>query len=319
LPDPSAHVEHWRRQLGLIAQQGDETKRALEGQAGAPGASGAAQARLRALAGAVGQQVDDIARVLGPLLGGPLPPGEVGGLPRGAVEYIGYLYRDWAWSDGQHQENQRALAAIRRVAGGQALGRTLVLGAGACRLAYDLHSSCGGTETAALDIDPYLLVPAESVIRGSSVNLTESTANAQESSSISRRWTLSAPSGPLAEDAFHFFLASGTQPPFEDGTFDTVVTPWFIDQVPTDLEAFLVTVRRLLASSGRWINHGPLIYRPDVIPISRWYPREEIFDLAGAAGFHVGPWESESGSYLLSPLTGRGKIETTFTFQARRL
>src|SRR6185503_4961266 len=132
-------------------------------------------------------------------------------------------------------------------------------------------------------------------------------ANIQEAELVSRRWTLSAPGGPLGEDVFHFFLANGLDPPFEDETFDTVVTPWFIDQVPTDLEAFFATVRRLLVPRGRWINHGPLIYRPDAAPIARWHPREEIFELARAAGLRVGPWESESGSYLLSPLTGRGK------------
>ena len=56
---------------------------------------------------------------------------------------------------------------------------------------------------------------------------------------MSRRWTLSAPSGPLRAEVFHFFLANGTEPPFADQTFDTVVTPWFIDQVPTDLEDLL--------------------------------------------------------------------------------
>jgi hypothetical protein len=150
------------------------------------------------------------------------------------------------------------------------------------------------------------------------VELTESSANVQEADLVSRRWTLSAPSGPLADGVFHFFLASGLEPPFEDQTFDTVVTPWFIDQVPTDLEAFLATVRRLLVPSGRWINHGPLIYRPEAAPMSRWYPIEETLDLARAAGFRVGPARSESGSYLLSPLTGRGRIEKVFTFQAWR-
>jgi hypothetical protein len=319
LPDPAAHVERWRRQLGLITQQGGETRSALQSQAAEPGTSGAARVRLRALAQAVGEQVDDIARVLGPFLGGPLPPGDLRGLPRGVVEYLPYLYRDWAWSEGQHEENQRSLAAVRRLAGQGALGRTLVLGAGACRLAYDLHLHCGATETAALDIDPYLLVIAESVIRGAAVNLTESAANVQESELVSRRWTLSAPAGPLDENVFHFFLASGIDPPFDDETFDTVITPWFIDQVPTDVEAFLATVRRLLVPAGRWLNHGPLIYRPDAAPISRWYPREELFDIARAAGFHVGQWESASGPYLLSPLTGRGRIEKVFTFEARRI
>jgi SAM-dependent methyltransferase len=319
LPDTAAHVEHWRKQLGLIAQQAEETNRALEARATETSTPAAARARLGALAHAVTDQIDDISAILGPALGGALPPGDVGGLPRGVVEYIAYLYRDWAWSDGQHDENQQSLAAVRRMAGERPVGRMLVLGAGGCRLAYDLHRSGGAIETAALDVDPYLLVIAERVIRGASVPLTESAANVQESASVSHRWILSAPDGPLAEETFHFFLASGTEPPFEDQTFDTIVTPWFIDQVPTDLPAFLAVLRRLLVPGGRWINHGPLIYRPDTTPISRWYAREEVFDLARAAGFEIGAWESESRPYLVSPLTGRGRIEKVFSFVASRL
>jgi SAM-dependent methyltransferase len=319
LPEPARHVELWRKQLGLIAQQGSATKQALEAQVAETGTSRSARARLRALAQAVEDQVDDITAILAPVLGGALPPGDVPGLPRGFVEYIGYLYRDWGWADGQCEENQRSLDAIKHILASQALGRTLVLGAGACRLAYDLHRQCGATETAVLDIDPYLLVIAEAVVRGSAVKLTESTANVHESAVVSRRWTLSAPSDPLGEDVFHFFLANGIEPPFEDQTFDAVVTPWFIDQVPTDLQAFLSTVHRLLVPGGIWVNQGPLIYRPDTIPISRWYPREELQDLAGAAGFRIGQWESASHPYLVSPLTGRGRIERVVTFLASRM
>jgi ubiquinone/menaquinone biosynthesis C-methylase UbiE len=319
MPDPAGHVELWRKQLGLIAQQGGATKGALEAQVAETGMSRGARVRLRALAQAVEDQVDDITAILGPVLGGALPPGDVPGLPRGFVEYIGYLYRDWGWADGQCDENQRSLDAIRRIVASQALGRTLVLGAGACRLAYDLHRQFGATETAVLDIDPYLLVIAEAVVRGSAVKLTETTANVYESDVVSRRWRLSAPSDPLGEDVFHFYLANGIEPPFEDQTFDAVVTPWFIDQVPTDLHAFLSTVHRLLVPGGIWVNQGPLIYRPDITPISRWYPREELHDLARAAGFRIAQWESASNPYLVSPLTGRGRVEKVITFLASRV
>jgi hypothetical protein len=129
---------------------------------------------------------------------------------------------------------------------------------------------------------------------------------------------LSAPAAPLGPEVFHFFLADGTDPPFADHTFDTVVTPWFIDQVPTDLEALLRRVHGLLVPGGRWINHGPLVYPPDALPIARWYARQEIFDLAGAVGFRMGAWESASEPHLVSPLTGRGLIENVLTFAASR-
>ncbi|HEY8946094.1 MAG TPA: hypothetical protein VIM73_17620, partial [Polyangiaceae bacterium] len=173
LPEPAAHCELWRRQLGLIVQQGSETPRALRLQAVEPGLGDATRARLEALARAIEAQVSDLARVLGPVLGGPLPPAQGLGLPRGATDYLACVFRDWAWADGQDAENARSLAALRRVGERQALGRILVLGAGACRLAYDLHAHCGATHTAVVDRDPFLLVMAEAVIRGASVALTE--------------------------------------------------------------------------------------------------------------------------------------------------
>jgi SAM-dependent methyltransferase len=318
LPEPSSQIEYWQRQLGLVIRRSIDTKNTLIEQVGAAPLGVAGQTRLLGLARAILEQVEDLAAVLGPALGGQLPPeGEVG-LPRGALDYLSYLHRDWAWPGGPDGENESALAAVRRVAGGRALGRTLVIGAGACRLAYDLHWECGATETSALDIDPFLLVMAEAVIRGASPALTETSVNAPEVDPVSRRWTLAAPRGPLGESQFRFFLANGTEPPFADSSFDTVVTPWFIDQVPTDLPGFVNKLGRLLTPGGRWLNHGPLIYPPDKLPIAAWYSREEIFELARAAGFTLGAWESASVPCLVSPLTGRGKIETVLTFAAAR-
>lgn len=318
LPDPAAHLELWRRQLGFIIHQGAETPQALRAQAAEAGVGETTRTRLHALARAIAEQVADVALVLGPALGGPLPPQQGLGLPRGVTDYITCLFRDWAWSDGDDEENARSLAAIRRVTVGRDLGRTLVLGAGACRLAYDLHLCCGGKETAVVDVDPYLLVIAEAIVRGAAVTLTESSVNAPEIDPVSRRWTLAAPSGALGDDVFHFLLANGTDPPLANDSFDTIVTPWFIDQVPTDLEGLLRRLRDLLVTGGRWINHGPLIYRPDALPIARWYSREEIFDLARAVGLEVGAWESVSQPHFVSPLTGRGLVENVLTFVATR-
>jgi hypothetical protein len=318
MPAPLAQIDHWQKQLGLVIQQSLETKRVIEAQASEPAISNATQTRLYGLARALLEQVEDIAVVLGPVLGGPLPADESVGFPRGAMDYMSYLHRDWAWSGGHDAENQRALAAIRRVTHGKELGRVLVLGAGACRLAYDLHVHCAGTQTAVVDVDPFLFGIAEAVVRGASVALTETSVNAPEIDPVSCRWTLSAPSGALSEEVFQFFLADGTQPPFVEGIFDTIVTPWFIDQVPTDLCALLRTLHALLAPGGRWINQGPLIYPPDALPPAQWYSRQEIFELAGSIGFRMRDWEKASQPCLVSPLTGRGKIETVYTFEAVR-
>jgi uncharacterized protein YbaR (Trm112 family) len=316
LPQPWEHVELWRRQLALLTDHGQQAHAALAAEAEAPGILPDGRTRVRAMADAVRNQIDEIVALVGPALGGPLAASG-GGLPRGVVEYGYYLHRDWAWLGADQDENRIAVEAIEAVASGQDLGRTAVLGAGGCRLAYDLHRLCRADETVVIDIDPYLFVVAEAIVRGGSVELTESSLTVFDVENVFARRTLRAPNGALDDQHFHFLFANGLEPPFSDRTFDTIVTPWFIDRVPTDLEAFLGKVAGLLRPGGRWINQGPLLYAPET-PVARRFARAEIFELAGRAGLRVGKWSRRSCPYLVSPLTGRGKLESILTFEAVR-
>lgn len=315
LPQPEAHVALWRGQLGLLLERGDKTLHALEESARASGLLPGTAKRLSALGRAVCDQVADVAALLGPALGGAAPPS--GGLPRGVVEHIGYLYRDWGWPHVGYSENEAALSHIAALLQTRELGRTLVLGAGACGLAYELHLRHGATHTVVVDIDPYLLVPAERVVRGESVRLTEASLKVLEAGDVARAWTLSAPSGALGPEVFSFALADGLHPPFADGSFDSVVTPWFIDQVPRDLPALLNEIRRLLRPGGWWLNQGPLIY-PEQVPFERRYSADELLELLPSAGFASLGSSRASLPYLVSPLTGHGKVEAVLTSLAVR-
>lgn len=315
LPRIDDHLSLWRSQLAALQAQGEHTLSAIEAELERAGPAASTLERLRALGQALRDQVSDLVDAVSPALGGTAALLETGNLPRGVVEYIQFLYRDWAWESAGNRENHGALARLREVLGEGKLGRTLVLGGGACRLAYDLHRQCGASETAVLDIDPFLFLIAEAVVRGATVRLTEATANVGELSQVAKAWHLSAPFGPLPASEFHFFLANGLAPPFADGTFDSVVTPWFIDQVPSDLPAFLRVLRRQLAPGGRWLNTGPLIYPADA-SLARRYCREEVFELAEQAGFRIERWTSQAEPHLASPLNGRGKVEWLLTFEA---
>jgi uncharacterized protein YbaR (Trm112 family) len=316
LPSADQHLALWRGQLALLLEQGRRTQAALADAAGAPERAPATRERLIALGQAVRDQVDDFACVIGEGLGGHGPSATPGSaLPRGVVEYSGYLYRDWGWPTAGYRENEAPLRELGHVIGERPLGRTLVLGAGACGLAYELHLRHGASETVAVDIDPFLLLIAERVVRGRSVRLTEASLKWIEASQVSRRWTLTAGSGTLGREVFWCVFADGVAPPFRQASFDSVVTPWFIDQVPRDLPSFFATVHGLLRPGGRWLNQGPLVY-PESTPFEERYAREELFELARGAGFTLNGWSRVSLPYLVSPLSGNGKIESVLSFVA---
>lgn len=318
LAEPDAYLDSCRRQLALLDAQSEQTAQAIEGQAQAPDALPQTRARCRAMVEAVRGQAAEIRSILEPLLRTdvPGPPGDPPSdeLPA-PLEYIHYLYRDWGWSTEAEDENALALDAIRSVNEGRPLGRVLVVGAGGCRLAYDLHRSDPNAETIVVDIDPFLFTVAHSVVRGGKVRLREANSEIDEIGYVSREWELTVPDGPIGDDRFHFLLADGLEPPFEPGTFDTVVTPWFIDLVPGDLRDFLGALYPLLRSGGQWLNIGPLRYRPET-PVPLRFAREEVFDLAARCGFKVKKWRSDSVPYLVSKLNGRGKVERVIAFAA---
>jgi hypothetical protein len=74
----------------------------------------------------------------------------------------------------------------------------------------------------------------------------------------------------------------------------------------------------MLRPGGRWINHGPLVYPADA-PLARKFSCEEVFELAARAGFVLGRTSEASRPHLVSPLTGRGKVESVLTFVASKV
>ena len=75
--------------FALLIAQGQQTLAGLGAEASSANLLADGQRRLRTLAKAVNDQIREIADVVGPALGGPLPPTENAGLPRGVVEHGG--------------------------------------------------------------------------------------------------------------------------------------------------------------------------------------------------------------------------------------
>jgi N2227-like protein len=229
-----------------------------------------------------------------------------------------FLLRDWAW---ESVENDSRVECVREVLPERKAfkaGKLLTLGAGACRLAYDLHLRYAPELSVALDVNPLPLLLAARVLNRETITLHEFPV-APLSQSLAAIPRLCAAPAPLADDGtpFVLVLADALHAPFKPGSFDTVLTPWLLDVVPQSFTDWARTVNRLLAKGGTWINTGPLAFRH---PNEAWcFSEEEVLELVAANGFVIGASERKKVPCLQSPASGRGLIERALTFSATKI
>ena len=198
---------------------------------------------------------------------------------QGLNTYYPNIHRDWSWGE---EENQASLNQIRSVLHDHAeLGDVLVLGAGAGRLAYDIHKQFDCSRLVAMDFNPLLILVAKQMARGKRLSMYEFpiAPRSLEDDAVLRK--LSAPE-PAGEN-FHLVLGDVLRPPFAAGSFDTVVTPWLIDIITEDLPVFAARVNRLLKDNGRWVNFGSLAFADP--GRARRYSPEEAKAIVAEAGF----------------------------------
>jgi uncharacterized protein YbaR (Trm112 family) len=231
------------------------------------------------------------------------------------VQYYEQILRDWGnWGlPDRPSENQVALELLLATIGGKtALGRVLVIGSGPSRLAYDLHQRLAPEVTVALDYDPLLLLAAQRVMFGGGITLTEFPSDPVGQAAVAVEHVLQAPQGK--PERFFLIAADAFKAPLRPGSFDTVITPWFIDIAPADVRDSLSLIHGLLAPGGRWLNYGPLSY-PTEHRHGQRYSVEELVELIGLAGFGlVAPPQRTPIEYLHSRSNGRWKVIEAFTF-----
>ncbi|MCH9693399.1 MAG: hypothetical protein K0U72_02720 [Gammaproteobacteria bacterium] len=229
---------------------------------------------------------------------------------QGLNTYYANVHRDWAWGDA---ENEASLKQIRAVLHDHAeLGKVLVLGAGAGRLAYDVHSELNCETTIASDFNPLLMLVARAVSSGKQLNLYEFPIAplALEDDAVLRK--LAAPE-PTDEN-FHLVFADALRPPFPDESFDTVITPWLIDIITEDLPVLAARINSLLVQNGRWINFGSLAFSDP--KRTRCYSPEETKAIVAESGFSD-PYVSQATiPYMCSPASRHGRQERVFSFSA---
>ena len=229
---------------------------------------------------------------------------------QGLNTYYANIHRDWAWGE---EENEASLQQIRSVLHDHAeLGHVLVLGAGAGRLAYDIHRQLDCDRLVAMDFNPLLVLVASEMAQGKRLSMYEFpiAPRSLEDDAVLRK--LSAPEA--AGDNFHLVLGDVLRAPFSAGSFDTVVTPWLIDIITEDLPVFATRINRLLREGGRWVNFGSLAFADPAR--ARRYSAEEARAIIGEAGFSD-PYVSQATiPYMCSPASRHGRQERVFSFCA---
>ena len=229
---------------------------------------------------------------------------------QGLNTYYANIHRDWSWGD---EENSASLKQIQSVLHDHAeLGKVLVLGAGAGRLAYDIHMQLDCETTVAMDFNPLLMLVARQVTAGNKLKLYEFpiAPAALEDDAVLR--TLSAPES--VRDGFHLVLGDALRTPFADQTFDTVVTPWLIDILTEDLPVLAARINSLLTDNGRWVNFGSLAFASNAQ--ARCYSPEETKAIVAESGFSDPYVSQKKIPYMCSPASRHGRREKVFTFSA---
>lgn len=316
--DPQGVLAQWRERLQFLLLSIEREVRTLRAEL-----SGALSAltrqRLELLAAAHEDHTRRLTRLLAPLgLAGVASRYETHlalrtRLPsdQGLTSYYVNLHRDWAWGA---VENNASLALIRAVATRHAWGRTLVLGAGAGRLAYDVHMQCAPLLTVAADFNPLLLFVARDITRGSALELYEFPIAPRRLTDHAVLRRLAAPEPVRA--GFHIVAADVLRAPFAAETFDTVVTPWLIDIVSEDFAHLAARVNALLRPGGCWINFGSLAFAQGERALRLSY--EETLETVRGAGFGQPMIGEESMPYMSSPASRHARLETVLAWCARK-
>ncbi len=229
---------------------------------------------------------------------------------QGLNTYYANVHRDWSWGDEENKASMKQLGSVLHDSAD--LGNVLVLGAGAGRLAYDLHMQMDCAMTVAMDFNPLLMLIAKAVTSGDVLKLYEFpiAPRTLEDDAVLR--SLSAPD--VVREGFHFVLGDALRAPFAGQSFDTVVTPWLIDIISEDLPELAARINALLKPDGRWANFGSLAFATP--ERARRYSPEETKAIVASCGFSD-PYVSEATiPYMCSPASRHGRREKVFSFAA---
>lgn len=231
--------------------------------------------------------------------------------------YFTLIHRDYGWAPEVDEVAISWGRLLRVLPSDFKLGSSLVLGAGTGRLAWQLAAQLGdGAPVLAVDINPLPFIITALLLAGEPVSLTELPAHPRRSTEATRTRALRCPLPPAPQLSLLF--ADGLDPPVPRGVFDTVVTPWFVDQVPADAAQIPALVSELLVDGGSFICTGPFLYDAGHTKPSLRYCADEFIEVVQRSGFEITTASYEVEPYVASPLSTQGRIEHVLYMHARK-
>jgi hypothetical protein len=314
--DPALWRTIWLRRLDDFTSSVEPRIQELQREAESPELLPRTRQRLLRVANGFAQQLEAVTSLFEPLDAGAdemaataIPSRPEPGLQTAVLDCYEHVFRDWAWGE---RECALTLDFIKPLlpAG---LGRVAVYGAGAGRLATDVHQACGAAHTLALDLNPLPFLIADRLLAGETIELPEFPLdpNSDEVVVVTRKLAR-----PFAvRDGFSFVFADALRPPFPPGSLDAVVTSWFIDVTRVDLRHTAAAINRVLRPGGLWVNLGPLRFQA---MLARAYTIEEVHDIVRGSAFELASHDRQALPYFESPISGSHRTDLVFRFAARK-
>ena len=317
--EPQATLGEWRGRLQFSLQQLSQESARLEAELGNKDLRPLTKRRIERYKKATDSHRRSLAKILQPVDVQSLHGDYEGYLAlrtrlpadQGLNTYYANVHRDWAWGG---EENKASIKQVRAVLHENAeLGNVLVLGAGAGRLAYDLHQCTSADLTVALDFNPLLAGIAARVSRGETIELWEFpiAPRTAKDHAVLRKFDAEA-----ARPGLEFVLGDALRAPFRKAAFDTVITPWLVDILPLDFGELAARVNGLLAKGGSWVNFGSLAF--DAQEESRHYTLEECVALLERKGFGDPQHRADRIPYMCSPASRHGRMEEVVSFRVTK-
>lgn len=316
---PEEWLERWSQGLAQFVRQMNLAQNQMMVEFMDYELSERSQNRVRQIVGAHSQHREEVISLLGragiQAAEAPNAKPEVAGYSPEAR--LNHVLRDYAWAPDVNEVKDAWTRLQGALPADFEPGSTLVLGAGTGLLAWQIATQLGSdAPVLALDVDPLPLVVTALLLAGEEVTLTELPAHPRKSAVPCLTRSLKRPLPPASH--LGLALADALDPPVTRGKWDTVVTSWFVDDVPEDAAVVPDLAASLLREGGSFICTGPFLYDSGRARPALRYCADEFIEFVERAGFEVTTARYHVESYMASPLSAEGRIEHVLYMHARK-